>query len=153
MSANFTTKDLASEMIPAQRRDTRGLLLLASLLTLGLWFVPYSDYLLYPLRLFITFIHESGHALAAIISGGSVESLHVDPSGSGGTWTRVLPILALLTLSAGYLGTTIFGALMLQVGRFTRWHNAGRVALYIAAGWILLITVLWAHNPFNNPSN
>src|SRR5579871_4590084 len=153
MSANYTTNRLMSEIGPAPRRDTRGLLLLASLVTLGLWFIPYSDYLLYPLRLFITFIHESGHATAALISGGAVDSLHVAPNGSGVTWTSDSPIWAWLTLSAGYLGTTLFGALLLQVGRFTRWQNAGRTALYVAGGWILLVTLLWAHNPFNNPSN
>ena len=150
MSANFSTGGLTADTAP---RDTRKLLLLASLLTLGLWFVPYSDYVLYPLRLFITFIHESGHAVAALLSGGSVESLHVAPNGSGVTWTRVSPLLAWLTLSAGYVGTAVFGALLLQVGRFTRWQNAGRIALYVAGSWILLVTLLWAHNPFNNPSN
>ena len=39
-------------------------LLMATAATLALWYVPYSNYILYPLRLFVTFLHESGHALA-----------------------------------------------------------------------------------------
>ena len=131
--------------------DNRKLLLMASLVALGLWFMPYSDYLLYPLRLFVTFIHESGHAMAALLTGGGVESLHVAPGGSGVTWTR--GGLSWVVLSGGYIGSTVFGALLLQTGRLTRWKNAGCSTLYAAAFYILGITVLWAHNPFNNPGN
>jgi len=131
--------------------DNRKLLLMATLIAFGLWFVPYSDYLLYPLRLFVTFIHESGHAMAALLTGGGVESLHVAPGGSGVTWTR--GGLSWVVLSGGYVGSTVFGALLLQTGRLTRWQNAGRSTLYAAAFYILGVTVLWAHNPFNNPSN
>lgn len=133
--------------------DNRKLLLLATLVTVGLWFVPYSDYLLYPLRIFVTFIHESGHGMAALLTGGSVDSLHVSPNGSGVTWTRVSPFWAWVTLSGGYVGSALFGALLLQTGRLTRWRNAGRTTLYAAAFYIAGITVLWAHNPFNNPGN
>jgi hypothetical protein len=133
--------------------DNRALLLMATLVTVGLAFVPYSDYLLYPLRLFVTFIHESGHAVAALLTGGSVESLHVSPSGSGVTWVRVAPLWAWVSLSGGYVGAALFGALLLQTGRLTRWQNAGRTTLYAAAFTILAITLLWAHNPFNNPGN
>jgi len=129
------------------------LLLLATLVTAGLFFVPYSDYLLYPLRLFVTFIHESGHAMAALLTGGSVDSLHVSPGGSGVTWIRVSPLWAWISLSGGYVGSALFGALLLQTGRLTHWRHAGRTTLYAAAFYILGITVLWAHNPFNNPGN
>jgi hypothetical protein len=131
-------------------RDTRKLLLLATAVTMALWFLPYSNLLLYPLRLFVTFIHESGHALAAIMAGGSVDSLTVFPNGEGVTWVRVNPIWAWLSLSGGYLGTAVFGAVMLQVGRFTRWRSAGRAALYVVSGFVLLATLLWAHNPVND---
>ena len=133
--------------------DNRVLLLLATLVAIGLSFVPYSEYLLYPLRLFVTFIHESGHAIAALITGGAVDSLHVSPTGSGVTWVRVAPLWAWISLSGGYVGAALFGALLLQTGRLTRWQNAGRTTLYAAAFYILAITVLWAHNPFNNPGN
>jgi len=122
---------------------SRRLLLIATLVTLALWFVPYSNYLLYPLRLFVTFIHESGHALAAILSGGSVASLTVHPDGSGVTFTRDAPLWGWLVLSGGYLGTALFGALMLQIGRLGRWRNAGRAALYSIAAALLVITALW----------
>lgn len=133
--------------------DNRMLLLIATLVTVALWFVPYSDYLLYPLRIFVTFIHESGHAVAALLTGGSVDSLHVNPSGSGVTWVRVSPLWAWISLSGGYVGAALFGALLLQVGRLSRWRHAGRNALYALSFYILAVTVLWAHNPFSNQPN
>lgn len=129
--------------------EARKLLLIASVVTLALWFVPYANYVLYPLRLFVTFIHESGHALATLVSGGSVVSLTIAPDGSGLTQSYQSPWWNWLTLSGGYLGTALFGALLLQVGRLRNRRNAGRVTLYVAGGFLLLITLLWGwRSPF-----
>lgn len=59
------------------------LLLLATVITLVLWFIPLAEYLVYPIRLFVTFIHESSHALIAVLTGGSVQSLTISMDGSG----------------------------------------------------------------------
>jgi len=59
------------------------LLLIATLLTVAIWFIPYADYLVYPIRLFVTFIHESSHAIIALLTGGSVQSLTIAVDGSG----------------------------------------------------------------------
>jgi hypothetical protein len=94
------------------------LLLLATAITLVLWFMPLAEYLVYPIRLFVTFIHESSHALIAVLTGGSVQSLTISADGSGVVYS--VPggtIGALLTSSAGYLGTTAFGVLMLYLIR------------------------------------
>jgi hypothetical protein len=94
------------------------LLLLATAITLVLWFIPLAEYLVYPIRLFVTFIHESSHALIAVLTGGSVQSLTISADGSGVVYS--VPggtIGALLTSSAGYLGTTAFGVLMLYLIR------------------------------------
>ena len=128
-------------------------LLLATAVTLALWYVPYSNYLLYPLRLFVTFIHESGHAFAGLITGAGVASLHVHPDGSGVTWVGQSPVWDWLSLSGGYVGAAIFGALLLQASRIGRPGQKGRLALYGVSAYILLVTVLWAHNPFNNPNS
>src|SRR5678815_2778886 len=89
-------------------------LLLATVITLVLWFMPYADYLVYPIRLFVTFIHESSHALIALLTGGSVQSLTIATDGSGVVYSAPSGMLgALLTSSAGYLGTTAFGVLLL----------------------------------------
>jgi hypothetical protein len=58
-------------------------LLIATLLTVAIWFIPYADYLVYPIRLFVTFIHESSHAIIALLTGGSVQSMTIAADGSG----------------------------------------------------------------------
>jgi hypothetical protein len=94
------------------------LLLAATALSILLWFIPYAEYLVYPIRLFVTFIHEGSHALMAVITGGSVASLTIASDGSGAVYSAPSSWLgAVLTSSAGYLGTTIFGVMMLYLIR------------------------------------
>ena len=90
------------------------LLLVATLITIALWFMPYGEWIVYPIRLFVTFIHESGHALVAVLTGGSVQSLTISADTSGLTYSAPSGFFGgLLTSSAGYLGTTVAGVLML----------------------------------------
>ena len=52
-------------------------------LALIIWNIPQLNFLLYPIRLFVTFVHESGHGLAAIASGGSLNGFQVFANGTG----------------------------------------------------------------------
>lgn len=93
-------------------------LLLATALSLCLWFLPYTELLAYPFRIFVTFIHEGGHALAAFVTGNSVRSLTVSADGSGLVYTANGGLFSsLFVSSAGYLGAMLFGALLLWLVR------------------------------------
>jgi hypothetical protein len=96
-------------------------LLAAAALSLALWFIPYAWVLSYPFQLFVTFIHEGGHALAAVLTGNSVRSLSValDTSGLTETITSVEGSFfsKMLISSAGYIGAISFGALLLWLVR------------------------------------
>jgi hypothetical protein len=95
-------------------------LLMAAALSLALWFVPYAWVLAYPFKLFVTFIHEGGHALAALLTGNSVRSLSVafDTSGLTETLTPQGSYFSqMLISSAGYLTAIAFGALLLWLVR------------------------------------
>lgn len=114
-------------------------LLLATLLTVALWFIPFADALTYPFRIFVTFIHEGGHALAALLTGNSVRSLSVALDASGETYTtRGGLFSSLLVSSAGYLGSLAYGALLLWLIRRT---VAARLVLLGSAGLILTLTI------------
>ncbi|MEW6732903.1 MAG: M50 family metallopeptidase [Acidobacteriota bacterium] len=94
-----------------ESKDAFKLLLLATVITLGIGLIPYAELATYPFRLFVTFVHETGHAIATLLTFGSVRGMNINPDGSGvtyalGGWTFVLA-------SAGYLGSTIFGAMLL----------------------------------------
>ena len=117
------------------------LLLLATLISVVLWFLPFADYLVYPIRLFVTFIHEGSHVLASLLTGGSVQSLTVSSDGSGmvqsltSSWLSVL-----ITSSAGYLGAIAYGTLLLVLIR--RAYSA-RIILVGSAIFVGLMTVIF----------
>jgi len=117
------------------------LLLIATVITIALWFIPYAEYLVYPVRLFTTFIHESSHALIAFLTGGSVQSLTIASDGSGVVYSVPSGFFgAMLTSSAGYLGTTAFGVLLLLLIR--RVFSAKKI-LMACAVFIGLITLFF----------
>lgn len=120
-------------------------LLIATLLSIGLWiaswFLPLVGYIVYPLQLFATFVHEGGHVLATILTGNSVQSLTVSPDTSGAVWSQSTGWLSqLLISSSGYLGTTAFGALLLG---WIRFGFSSRIALYVSAGFVGVMTVVF----------
>lgn len=117
------------------------LLLLATLITVVLWFIPYADYLVYPVRLFVTFIHEGSHVLASLLTGGSVQSLTVASDGSGLVQSLTSsPLSVLITSSAGYLGAIAYGSLLLLM---IRRNYSARIVLAASAGFVALMTVLF----------
>ncbi|MDE2127599.1 MAG: M50 family metallopeptidase [Armatimonadetes bacterium] len=128
--------------------DNRKLLLLATAASILLWMAPFGPILLYPLRLFVTFVHESGHALTALATGGDVISMTIRPDGSGLTYTRTAGWALPFVYSGGYLGATAFGALMLHTGRLGR-RGMGRTALGVAGGFLFLVVLLWCRTAFS----
>ncbi len=81
----------------------------AAVLVLAFMLLPY----LYPLMLLTTLFHESGHALAAWLTGGRVHGIRMAANGAGvcttsGGWP-------LLVASGGYIGSAIAGCLLLFV--------------------------------------
>ncbi len=148
---NSSTIDRTTPQQSGERHATsRKHLAIATLVTVALWFVPYSNFLLYPLRLFITFIHESGHALASVLIGGRVDSLQVFKNGEGLTYSRVPPALGWVMICSGYLGTALFGAITLHIGRIKAFRSPGRIALYVMAISVWTVTALWGFHPLTD---
>src|SRR6266404_5663051 len=113
-------------------------LLIAAAISIGLWFIPFAELLNYPFRLFVTFIHEGGHALAALVTGNSVQSLSVAMNASGETYTTQGGVFSqMLVSSAGYLGAMTYGAILLVL---IRRAVAARVVLLGSAVLILVLT-------------
>lgn len=117
------------------------ILLIATLITIALWFIPYADYLIYPIRLFVTFVHEGSHVLAGLLTGSSIQSLTVSADGSGEVYSAPTGFFsAILTSSAGYLGSTAFGVLLLVA---IRRALSARIVLAISAGFVGLMTLFF----------
>ncbi|MCD4686712.1 MAG: M50 family metallopeptidase, partial [Anaerolineae bacterium] len=92
------------------RRDL-ALAAVAFMIALVLWQVQGLFFLTYPLRLFVTMIHELGHGMSAVLTGGEFLRFEVMERGAGLAYTSGGS--RFIVIQAGYLGTAIFGATLL----------------------------------------
>jgi hypothetical protein len=99
---------------------------------------------LYPLKILVVFFHEMSHGLAAILTGGSVDSIEVVDRIGGRTWTRGGAMFWIA--SAGYLGSLLWGAAILMFSARTSWDRGGAIAL----GALLIGVSLWLVRPFGS---
>ena len=78
--------------------------------------------ILYPITRLVTFLHEFGHAIGAVITGGSVEGIQINNDGSGFTTTRGGS--RAIILMGGYIGSAIIGNLLVFIGaRYEKWSG------------------------------
>lgn len=117
---------------PIPRRRVLMITALALVIVFLLWNNPLRwgviDLIMSPLRLFVTFIHEASHSLAALISGGEVLKFQVSADGSGVATTAGGS--RALILAAGYLGAALFGSvLFFVVNRMPRYIDMIAFAL------------------------
>ena len=116
-------------------------LLIASAVSLVLYFVPYVSALTYPFQIFVTFIHEGGHAIATLLTGNSVASLSVAADTSGLTYHTGGGLFSSMFISsAGYLGAMGFGALLLVL---IRHRVKARFILIGSAAIIATLTLIF----------
>ncbi|KAF6752997.1 peptidase M50B-like-domain-containing protein [Ephemerocybe angulata] len=80
----------------------------------GFWNVPVVRNLINPLKLFTIGWHELCHVTAAILSGGRILKITIDPHVGGAT--IVEGGSPWFTLSSGYIGSTLLGGAFLIAG-------------------------------------
>ncbi len=109
----------------------------AFLLVFVLWQWSSQTVLLYPLRLFVTFVHETGHGLTALITGGRFDHFEVLSNGAGVAYTAGGS--PFLVLQMGYLGAALFGAILLYAANRVQRVNAvaAIVGLFFASCAVL----------------
>jgi hypothetical protein len=99
-----------------QRAELRalGLALLASLV---LWNLPLGGYAMYPFKLLATWLHELSHGLAMILTGAGLDRVLIyrDTSGLAYAKSSVDALGSATIAAAGYMGTPLWGALLLVV--------------------------------------
>lgn len=134
----------APEAAPMSTRALLLTVLAAAAVSVFLW----DTVFIYPFRLLVTLMHESGHAIAAKLVGGEVLSVTISPGEGGLTLSRFEPSLLkrMFVSSSGYLGSSIAGAaLLVGAGRM----RSGRVMLWGLVIWMLVVAVVWV--PFVPP--
>jgi hypothetical protein len=123
------------------QRSTHGQTLMLAIGAFILVFVLWqtSSSVLYPFRLFVTFVHEAGHGLTAILTGGQFLRFEVFANGSGvatsaGGSRFLIPQM-------GYLGAALFGAILLYSTNRVRHVNVvAAIVGLIFAGCAILFT-------------
>ena len=118
------------------------------LLGFGLFFVAlwllWNTPVVYPLKIFVVLLHEVSHAIAVVATGGRVDSITLDPYQGGATYFTGGN--AFVALSAGYLGSLLWGGAMFTAARTrwvpTKWVNAAIGVL------VVLLTVVVVRNGF-----
>ena len=110
-----------------------------ALASVFLWLTP----ALYPLKIFVVFIHETGHALASVLTGGQVLTMVVTPWESG--YVQHMGGNALLVASAGYVGSALFGGAMLLLSGRQQWATKTFTSL---ACLFALVTLCFVRNLF-----
>jgi hypothetical protein len=79
------------------------------------WRLPYLHWVAWPFRLFGTFVHELGHGLAALATGGHFDRFVVNPDLSGLAWSA--GGTRWIVASAGYVASAVSGALLILAAR------------------------------------
>ncbi len=100
--------------------------------------------ILYPIILLVTYLHEFGHALGAILTGGSVEALQINGDGSG--YTKTLGGLHAVIIMGGYIGSAILGNLLFYIG--ARKPRIAHITLYVLASLMVISAFFWFNSLF-----
>ncbi|KAF2474989.1 uncharacterized protein BDR25DRAFT_340617 [Lindgomyces ingoldianus] len=103
-----------------------------------LWNLPYVRWVLWPFKMLVIAFHEFGHAITACCTGGRVESISLDPHEGGVTHMR--GGIQAITLPAGYLGSSLVGALL----TFCGFNIVASKIASITLGVCFLLTLWWA---------
>src|ERR1043165_4129964 len=125
------------------RRESHELrtLAIALLASLVLWNLPFAGVLLYPFKVLATWLHELSHGLAMIITGSGFDRMVIyrDTSGLAYAYTSVGSFGTAIIAAAGYMGTPLWGAVLLVV---TPNAKAARTALIVMSVLLVGTTIL-----------
>jgi hypothetical protein len=135
--------------MPASPRRQALIVLLGSIaITIAMFAIPSPEHtwwLLAPFRWLHIYVHEFGHGIAALLSGGAFDRFEMW-SYSGVAHTSESGDLARAFVCAGGLcGPAVVGGVFLAAGRNARW---ARIALTAFGGFMAISLVLWTRTPF-----
>lgn len=92
--------------------------------------------ILYPFAIISTVFHEFGHALMCVLTGGRVRHIVISMDESG--LTRFSGGWSCFILPAGYIGSTLIGAIMLFMAfghRSSNWTALGVLGILLITLW------------------
>ncbi len=135
---------------PRSHRASLIWLVISALLTIGLWQVPWGNYILYPFTILATWFHEMAHGLSAMLLGASFQELKLLPNGSGVamySYQRLLfgDLGLAIVAASGPLGPAIAGAIFIMAGRY---HSTARTCLVLLSAMLFISALIWVRSSF-----
>jgi peptidase M50B-like protein len=128
-------------------RSVDNWLWIAAALSFALSLTEWGSGVLYPFRLFTTWVHECGHAIMTLLVGGDVSSIVIERNGSGVT-SSLIPqsrVAQGLVASAGYLGASLVGCTLMVAARRKKPAHG---ILWTIGAFMLVTLIIWVRNPF-----
>ena len=107
------------------------------------WFL-WNTPVIYPLKIFVVMLHEISHGIASLSTGGTIERIVLDPHQGGACFCGGGN--AFLTLTAGYLGSLVWGVVLLSAVSSSRVSN--RMVVTLVGTVVFLLTALYVRNGF-----
>ncbi|KAF8464545.1 peptidase M50B-like-domain-containing protein [Russula ochroleuca] len=111
----ITPKDRSSPIVPTHDQlSVLYVIVVYAVVLFGLWTIPGIRLMIIPLKLFAIGWHELCHAILAIMTGGTITRISIDPSTGGRTTVQDGHPPSILC--AGYVGSTLMGGLFILGG-------------------------------------
>jgi hypothetical protein len=104
-----------------------------------LWNTPAA----YPLKIFVVFMHEVSHGVAAVATGGRIVEIQVVAQQGG--YAVTAGGSRFWTLSAGYLGSMVWGGLILTLAARTKLDRLLSIAIGVG---MIALSILYLRNGF-----
>lgn len=105
-----------------------------------LWNTP----IIYPLKIFVVLLHEISHGVMALATGGTIQRITI--SANEGGLCQCPGGSQFLVLSAGYLGSLGWGALILMVSRGR--GATPQIASAVIGAVVIAVTLFYVRNWF-----
>ncbi len=123
------------KLSPKGKKYTEALILVCTAIaTYFFW----DSFFLYPIKLFVVLLHESTHAIAAFVSGGSVKGIEINYAVGGSCIVKGGNQFAIAI--SGYLGSLLWGGLLFisaKKFKFSKYY-----CWFLSAGMLFLIIFL-----------
>ena len=132
----------------AKKGHTFGLLSLifAAIIFLALNLVPFGGLIQWPFSIITTFVHEMGHGLAAIFTGGTLTQIEIYSNGSGLARVQTISGWRQAVIAAGgLLAPSLIGSLFIIAGK--NQQISSRVFLVFAL-FLFICCVFWIRSLF-----
>jgi len=109
-------------------------------------YIPYWNYIIYPINLIVTFLHEFGHSFAAIITWWEVKSIQINSDWSGfavtSWWWKTI------ILMWWYIWSAIFWNILLYF--WLKKDKYSEKIIYFLSGLMIFTWIFWFNSIFSS---